>query len=180
VDPGTGTLEVAVARYLADEGLRRALHSGLPVRMEVRVELWKDGFFDQQSAGGSWRASILYDPVTRSYEVAVGDAPLEVFPELDAAGDALEASFAPDIRPREPGRYYYLAEVELQTLSLSDLEELGRWLQGDLGPAVTGERPPETAVTRGLRRLMVRALRLPARRERLRTDAFDWPREGGD
>lgn len=181
VDPATGALDVDVARFLSDDGLRRALHSGLPVRMEVRVELWKDGFFDQQAGGGTWRASVLYDPVTRAYEVVVGEGPPEVFADLAESGDALDGAFVLDVRPRSPGRYYFLAEVEMQTLSLSDLEELGRWLQGDLGPVVSGDRPPETAVTKGLRRLMVRALRLPARRERLRTRTFDWPPgSGGD
>lgn len=179
VDRATGTLQVELGRFLADEGLRRALHSGLPVRIEVRAELWRDGFFDQQADGDTWRASIFYDPVTRNYEVTVGDGLPELFTDLAESGAALESAFVLDVRPRQPGRYYYLAEVELETLSLSDLEELGRWLQGDLGPAVAGERPAETAVTRGLRRLMVRALRLPARRERLRTDPFDWPRAGG-
>lgn len=179
VDPATGALDVDVARFLSDDGLRRALHSGLPVRMEVRVELWKDGFFDQQAGAGTWRASVLYDPVTRSYEVMVGDGEPEVFPNLVESGAALEAAFGLDVRPGSPGRYYFLAEVEMQTLSLSDLEELGRWLQGDVGPVVSGDRPPETAVTKGLRRLMVRALRLPARRERLRTRTFDWPPGSG-
>ena len=62
VDPATGALEVDVSRFLSDDGLRRALHSGLPVRMEVRVELWKDGFFDQQAGAGVWRASVLSTP----------------------------------------------------------------------------------------------------------------------
>ena len=179
VDPATGALEVDVARFLSDDGLRRALHSGLPVRMEVRVELWKDGFFDQQAGGGTWRASVVYDPVTLSYEVLVGEGPPEAFRDLAESGAALAAAFSLDVRPVSPGRYYFLAEVEMQTLSLSDLEELGRWLQGDLGPVVSGDRPPETAVAKGLRRLMVRALGLPARRERLRTRTFDWPPGSG-
>ena len=179
VNPETGRLVLDLASFLRDEGLRRALHSGLPVRMEVRVELWRDGFFDQQDGGGTWRASVIHDPVSGSYDVTVGEEVPVNLPTLLAAGEALEASFDLDVRPGRPGRYYFLAEVELETLSLSDLEELGRWLQGDLGPVVSGDRPAETAVTKGLRRIMVRALGLPARRDRLRTSTFSWPGGGG-
>lgn len=168
-----------LGRFLRDEGLRRALHSGLPVRMEVRVELWRDGFFDQQDAGATWRASVVHDAVSQTYEVAVGEGAPESFASLEMAGAALQEGFDLDVRPQRPGRYYFLAEVELETLSLSDLEELSRWLKGDLGPVVSGERPAETAVTKGLRRIMVRALGLPARRERLRTSTFQWPPDGG-
>lgn len=178
VAPGTGALEVDLAPVLQDGALRTALHSGLPVRIEVRVELWRDGFFDQQDQGGVWRASVIHDAVAQSYEVAVGDAAPDTLATLEAVSRFLGSAFELDVRPRRPGRYYYLAEVQMETLSLSDLEELRRWLQGDLGAVVRGDRPPETAVTRGLRRIMVRALGLPARRERLRTDTFAWPTEG--
>ncbi|HSM03023.1 MAG TPA: hypothetical protein VK858_00285 [Longimicrobiales bacterium] len=175
VDPVTGALELELTPLLDDGGLRRALHSGLPIRVEVSVELWRDGFFDQQVDGGTWRASIIHDAVTESYEFqVVGEEPLSL-PSMARVAEALQAGFRSTVRPQGEGRYYYLAEVEMQTLSLSDLEELRRWLQGDLGPAVQGERSPESAVGRGLRRVMVRALGLPARRERLRTSTFDWP-----
>lgn len=178
VDPATGALALELATVLEDGGLRRALHSGLPIRIEVSVELWRDGFFDQQEAGGTWRASVLHDAVTQTYEFQVEDQEPLSLPDLGRVAQELQAGFESEVRPERPGRYYYLAEVEMQTLSLSDLEELGRWLQGDLGPVVEGEAPAETAVARGLRRVMVRALRLPARRERLRTPSFDWPPPG--
>jgi hypothetical protein len=178
VDRETGELELELGVVLEDRNLRGALHSGLPLRIEIRVELWKDGFFDQQARDAVWRASVIHDAVSQSYELAVGDTEPRVLGSLDEVAQVLDSAFVLEIRPREPGRYYYLAELEMETLSLSDLEELRRWLQGDLGAVVRGERPPETAVTRGLRRIMVRALGLPARRERLRTETFAWPAEG--
>lgn len=175
VEPGTGGLALDLAAVLDDGGLRRALHSGLPIRIEVSVELWRDGFFDQQEAGGNWRASVLHDAVTQTYRFQVEDEEAVSLPNLDRVAQELQAGFASEVRPVRPGRYYYLAEVEMQTLSLSDLEELRRWLQGDLAPVVGGTERTETAVARGLRRVMVRALGLPARREKLRTPPFDWP-----
>lgn len=175
IDPATGGLTLELSAVLDDGGLRRALHSGLPVRVEVSVELWRDGFFDQQEDGGTWRASVLHDAVTQTYEFQIEDRDPISLPNLDRVAQELQRGFESEVRPRRAGRYYYLAEVEMQTLSMSDLEELQRWLQGDLGPVVEGEAPAETAVARGLRRVMVRALGLPARREKLRTPSFDWP-----
>jgi hypothetical protein len=63
--------------------------------------------------------------------------------------------------------------VEMETLSLSDLEELQRWLQGDLAPAVVGEERVGSALARGVRRLLVRMLGLPAKRFQLRSPVFE-------
>jgi hypothetical protein len=76
------------------------------------------------------------------------------------------------LRPTRSGRFYYIALVELETLSLSDLEELGRWLRGELAPAVRGDQDVEGALAKGVNRLLVRVLGVPARRVRLRTPTF--------
>lgn len=179
VDPETGVLQVDLSTFLEDGGLRSALHSGLPVRIQVRIELWRDGFFDQQEAGGLWRASVVHDAVTQSYLVSVRDGEPQAVSSLDEAGFLLDAAFEPEVSPARNARYYYVAEVELETLSLSDLKELSRWLKGDLTRAVRGEEGPQSALSRGLRRVVVRTLGLPARRERLRTPSFRWDPETG-
>ena len=97
---------------------------------------------------------------------------------LPEVHDALRSGFHLPLRPREQGRYYYLGRVEVETLSLSDLEELQRWLRGDLAPAVVGDEAVQTAVGRGVRRALIRILGLPARRFRVRTPAFAF-RPGG-
>jgi hypothetical protein len=173
VTPGTGDLEVHLGDLLADGGLRRAIHQGLPLRMGVRAVLWQDGFFDSQRGEAEWRASIVYDPVGRSYQVGVqGGAPAAAA-SLAEAARFLQEEFRLPLRPGRSGRYYYEVVVEMETLSLSDLEELQRWLRGDLAPAVTGDEDVEGAVGRGVRRLFVRALGLPTRRLRLRTTTFE-------
>jgi hypothetical protein len=88
---------------------------------------------------------------------------------------ALQDRFELPLAPEEAGRFYYLGEVRVETLSLSDLEELQTWLRGDLAPAVSGEGRVEDAVGSGVRRMLVRMLGLPARRLRVRSPAFEIP-----
>jgi hypothetical protein len=171
--PGTGALNVQLGDLLADGGLRRAIHQGLPLRVGVRAELWEDRFFDSQRGVADWNASVVFDPVEQAYHVEVQDGVVETVGSLDGAGEVLQRRFALPLRPSRPGRYYYLVLVEMETLALSDLEELQRWLRGDLATAVAGDENVEGALARGMRRLVVRALGLPARRLRLRTPTFE-------
>lgn len=46
----------------------------------------------------------------------------------------------------------------MQTLDVSDLDELERWLNGEARPMVQGRRNPGTVLTRGLRSLASRLL----------------------
>jgi len=165
---------------LLDGGLRRALEQGLPLRIRVEAELWRDGFFDRQEGEAEWGASVVLDPVAREYEVAVaGEGVIGRHVTLAEVTDVLEDAFAMRLRPARDARYYYLAELEVETLSLSDLDELRRWLGGDVASAVRGDDEVENVIATGVRRIFVRALGLPARRERLRTPTFDWDPSSG-
>jgi hypothetical protein len=178
VDEGTGVLSVRLGSILEDGGLQRALSSGLPLRIRVQVELWKDRFFDSQQGRADWRATVVFDPLALNYRVETSaDRTVRTVPSLEEVGRILSLSFGVPLRPRDEGRYYYLGSLEVETLSLSDLEELQRWLRGDLAPAVAGEEEVEGAVERGVRRLVVRVLGLPARRYRVRTETFRY--DGG-
>jgi len=164
-----------LAGLLADQGLRDALHSGLPLRIEVDAELWRDGFFDSQESGVTWRASVIHDPVRRIYEVEVQGQPARRVTTIAEAERLLISGFRVGIRPQRQAKYYYLARVEIQTLSASDLEELRQWLRGEVVPAVDGgPGRVENAVASGVRRMVVRALGLPRLRRRLRTPPFTW------
>ena len=131
VQPETGAVRVEVARLVDDQALAQALHEGLPLRISVSVELWADRFFDSEQGREEWKASVLYDPVTLAYEVQIGERDAIRLRTLPQVREQLQRSFAVDLRPRREGRYYYLATVEMATLSLSDLEELQRWLAGE-------------------------------------------------
>lgn len=175
VAPGSGRLSISIGNLFDEGGLTHALHSGLPLRIEIVTELWKDGFFDSQRGRADWRASVVYDPLEQRYRVTTGEnGSTEVSVDsLPAVRAVLQEAFSVPLEPKENGRFYYLGQVEVQTLSLSDLEELQRWLHGDLAPAVAGEDKVGSAVGRGVRRMLVRMLGLPARRFDVRTETFE-------
>jgi len=170
----TGEAVVEIIDLFSDASLVEAVLSGLPLRIRIRVQLWKDGFFDHQKGQHEWRASILFDPLTRRYRIQTPErtgSEVEVN-TLEEARSALQLTLNIPLRPTEPGRYYYIAAVEMKTLSLSDLEELQRWLHGELAPVVAGERDVEGALATGFRRVLVRMLGLPAKRFQLQSPTF--------
>ena len=95
----------------------------------------------------------------------------EQFPDVQAT---IERPFrAPIAPPRKGARYYYNVALDVETLSMSDLDEVERWLRGELKPAVRGQRNPGTALTRGLRTLFVRLLGGEKRHYEKRSETFE-------
>lgn len=175
VDPVTGAASVVMTDLLAEPRLQQALEDGLPLRIRVRVELWRDRFFDQPAGSFEWRMNFVMDPLGGGLRVlGPGPPPRDVMLEsVDAARASLETVLQPPLRPREEGRFYYLVWLEVETLSLSDIEELQRWLRGEVGPAVTNQEEMGDAFETGFGRLFVRALGLPTRRIRITSDRFE-------
>ena len=156
---------------LRDRGLRRALEDGLPLRFHFRVELWRKDLLDQLVGAHEVSRAVLRSPLDEGFVVEDGRTE-RIYPTLEAAEAALQAAFAAPLQPRVTGRYYYLARLDVESLSLSDLDELRRWLRGEARPAVQGRKPVERAVERGVRRFFVRILGLPTRRYEVRSRAF--------
>jgi hypothetical protein len=154
-------------RPLLDEpGIRRSLEAGLPIRIEVTTELWRVRTFDALEARDVWRATARMDPLSGQIRVDGADGTL---------GSTLPPRLFPAIIPGRAGNHYYLARMVVETLSTSDLEELRSWLRGDLSPAVEASEDVSGAVTRGLRRFMVRLLGLPTQRHEARSPVFTVP-----
>ena len=59
-----------------------------------------------------------------------------------------------------------------EMLSLNDLDEVERWLRGELSPAVRGQRNPGGVLGRGLRTLFVRLLGAERRHYEVRSKTF--------
>lgn len=179
VSPDDGSLAIRIGDLFDPGGeFAAALHAGLPIRIRLVGELWKDGFFDDQRGRDEWRASVIYAPLERRYRITTGGptAPEIAVDSLDQVESVLEDEFVLGPRPREEGRFYYLARVEVETLQLSDLEELQRWLRGELGPSDGDRDAGGNAVGRGVRRALIGMLGLPARRFRVRSPTFEFVR----
>jgi hypothetical protein len=164
---------VVLGPILDGEGIQTSLASGLPVRIRIVTELWRSRTFDALEGRDEWRATVRLDPLSLRYLVETSDGVTGEVASAAAALSYLQLRLAPALSPERPGRFYYLARMEVETLSLSDLDELRRWLRGDLGPAVEGREEVGSALGRGLRRLFVRALRLPVQRYEARTQVFE-------
>ena len=165
---------VAVGPVLAEAALSEALRSGLPVRMRFRTELWRDELLDDLVDDDDFVVVLRYEPIERRYEVydqrRRGIA--GVYSSYDRMRAAIETRYTLDMRPRSRGRYYYLATLEVETLALSDLDELQGWLRGELSPAVEGEGSILGAIGNGAKRVFIRVLGLPARRLEARSAPF--------
>jgi hypothetical protein len=95
------------------------------------------------------------------------------FPGIEDADAAAEARYKTTISlPKKGQRGYYNLLLDVETLSLSDLDEVNRWLRGELKPAVKGQKNPGTALTRGVRTLVVRLLGGEKRHYEARTGTF--------
>jgi hypothetical protein len=71
----------------------------------------------------------------------------------------VERPFRPTIRAAaNRSTQYYNVILTLEMVSVGDLDELQRWVNGDLRPAVRGQRNPGTALSRGARTLLSRLL----------------------
>jgi hypothetical protein len=75
------------------------------------------------------------------------------------------------VSPTEAASYYYTATLEVSTLSDSDLDELERFLEGDLEPA-RGREGIGEALGRGATRFLLRLAGLPSLRLEARTGRF--------
>ena len=177
---GEGPLVRSVG-VLSDGQLRDLLRNGFPARLHYRVELWSvGGVLNDIEGATEWNLVVRYDPLDKAYRVArfAGDRVVQLgrFAELRDAQAAAERAYRAPVAPRRRGRsYYYAAVLDVETLSLTDLDEVEMWLKGELRPAVRGRRNPGTALTRGVRTLMVRLLGGETRHYELRSATFAPP-----
>jgi len=169
---------VASAGLLSDAAMRDLLANGFPARLHYRLERWTLGrWFDDIKAAAEWDVILKFDVLGKRYQLfrIINGKPesLGEFPTLAEAADLAESPYRVTIDlPRKGQRTYYNLLLDVETLSLTDLDEVERWLRGELKPAVRGKKNPGTAVTRGLRTLVVRLLGGEKRHYEARSGVF--------
>lgn len=175
----SGTLRppLVTARHLmADGAFEGALRNGFPVRFSFRLSLWRDAtLFDRLIREAEWDAVLVLDPVASHYRLLRSGGAVETFNDLRALDAALATPFVVDLdaaRTSRDDRFYYLATLTIESLSLSELEDVERWLKGDLGRAISSRGDVGNAFSRGARLALIRLSGLPRRVLNARTERF--------
>lgn len=160
----TSPASVQVLAVLADKKFDELMRNGWPVHVHVTAEMWQTGrVFDEVAARAEWDLIVRFDTFDSNYEVAriTPDSiiPLGAFKKLAEARAASELAYAPPLGIPPRGRESYVSvRADVETINMSDLEQLQRWLNGEARPAVQGKKNPGTAIVRGLRSLVTRLL----------------------
>jgi hypothetical protein len=163
-DGQRGAPLVRSMRIFADRDIREMLHSGFPARLHYRLELWgASGFFDDLKRQTEWDVIVRYNPLKRRYTATRIDGEhvtaLGIFDNLDPVEELLSHPTQPAFPlPEGHDKYYYNLVLDVQMLSVSDLDEVERWLKGDVAPAVRGQKSPGTALGQGAKTFITKLL----------------------
>jgi hypothetical protein len=169
---------VAAIDVIANGQVRDLLRNGFPARLRFHVELWrKGGLFDALEGSTEWQVIARYDPLSHRYRAAriinngvtvLGD--VDRAPSLDST---IALPFAAPLVPRtRRDHYYYTGTLDVEMISLSDLDEVERWLRGELSPAVRGQRNPGGVIGRGLRSAFLNLIGAERRHYEARSKIF--------
>ncbi len=175
---GNEAPSVRSERVLSDSRTRDLLRHGFPARLHYRLGLWSTaGWFDDEKATAEWDVIVRFTPLDRRYTVTRIEpdrvVPLGTFDDLRDVEAVIGYPHRPSIRlPTQRARHYYNLVLSVEMLSVNDLDEVERWLRGELRPAVRGKRNPGTALTRGVRSLLVGLLGGENRKYEARTGRF--------
>jgi len=175
----TVTLQSSVPRVrstglLADGKFVGLMRSGFPLRLHYRLELWKvrSSWFDQFVREVAWDGVARNDPLADDFVLIRQGGTVTRYATPEELAAALDIPYVVTLRPTESGRYYFIARLEVTTLNDTDLQELSRWLSGDVGPAVSGGENFGDALARGAQRVLVRLAGLPRQQLEARSTTF--------
>src|SRR6266567_6964539 len=121
---------ILASNLLADPKTRELLRNGFPTQLHFRIELWqKSRWFDDPAGMTEWVVLVQYDPASQLYRVVrkAGNNQLEDFGgfgSLASAESQIDHAYRIGLKPTRPGRYYYNLSLEIQTLTVSDLDAL--------------------------------------------------------
>jgi hypothetical protein len=168
---------VRLVGVLDEEELRELLGHGFPIRIHFRTELWTvGGWVNDLRGSAEWDVVVRQNALARTFEVAriVGPqvTPLGRFATVEEAIGAAERPYRVPLVPPRGKRSYFNVVLDVETLSLSDLDEVELWLRGELRPAVRRPGTAGTAIGRGLKTLASRMLGGETRHYEVRSATF--------
>jgi hypothetical protein len=153
-----GTPTVTTTNLFGDADMRDLVRSGFPASLRFRLELWRvGGLFNDLEGQREWELIVQYDPSAQRYRVVQRQGnrldDLGSFATLSTAQAVLERPTRILLAPeREGSRYYYNLTLTIEALSVSDMDQLERWLRGVRGGTAA------SAFGSGMRTLMLRML----------------------
>ncbi|MGH7539256.1 MAG: DUF4390 domain-containing protein [Gemmatimonadales bacterium] len=171
---------VQATGLLGDGRFTDLMRSGFPLRLHFRLELWREraGWFDRYVTGVDWNAVARHDPLAEEFMLLRTGGGMTRYNSTEDLAAALALPYRVALAADGDGRFYFVARLEVATLNDTDLEELTRWLKGDVTPAVSGRESVGEALARGAQRALVRIAGLPTLTLGSRSEAF--PGEVGD
>ncbi len=154
---GAGAV-VTATNLFAEQSMRDLVRSAFPASLHFRLELWRaSGVFDDLEGRADWELIVQYEPSAQRYRVVrrLGGRleDLGSFATLATAQTVIERPTPTTLVPERPGaRYYYTLALDIEALSVSDMDQLERWLRGVRGNTAA------SAVGTGMRTLVLRLL----------------------
>jgi hypothetical protein len=170
---------VSTESLLDDAKTRELLRNGFPARIHYRLELWQiGGLFGNDRRGlTEWDVLVAFDPAAEMFNaVRRGDEGRLLenyggFPTVIAAEAAFGRALRVDLHPEGSGKFYYNLVLDVQTLTVSDLDALQQWLRGPEAPS----KNPLKAIRSGIGTLVSRLLGGDKRHYERRSDVFSVP-----
>ena len=170
----SGAPRVQTTGLLADGKFVGLMRSGFPLRLHYRLELWRSrsGWFDQYISEAPWDAVARHDPLADDFVLIRTGGSVARYGTPEDLERALELPYRVNLKAKSSGNFYFLCRVDVTTLNDTDLEELTRWLKGDVSPVVSGGGNLGGALARGAQRLLVRIAGLPRLTLEARSETF--------
>ena len=170
----SGVARVQTIGLLADDKFVGLMRSGFPLRLHYRLELWRSrsGWFDQYISEAPWDAVARHDPLADDFVLIRTGGRVTRYGTPEDLERALDLPYRVNLKVKGSGNFYFLCRLDVTTLNDTDLEELTRWLRGDVTPAVSGGNLGG-ALARGAQRLLVRIAGLPRLTLEARSETFN-------
>jgi hypothetical protein len=171
--------EIVLTNLFVDSRSQGLLKSGFVGQMTVAVELWASHWpFDKPLKQVMWQRAVHYNPLTKMYTTAhqVADSTVRdgQYASLDDVRKAMSApQRAPIAALRGQGTLYYIVTVTIETLNSNDLQEVGRWLRGEVQPAIHGENNPVNPILHAGRTILSKLMGGDVKKASVTSRKFD-------